>query len=419
MSGPSSHIPIVFVHGDSDTAAHWIAQFWRFRQAGWPASHLLAADFPHPGAPLDDGVVEENRSTTTELALQLRDLVARLTAETGFDKIALIGSSRGCNTIRNYLRNFGGAPHVETIILCGGVHHGVMVNPNGSLGSEFNGAGHFLSGLNMGLEVMEGVRTVTIRSDKYDLYNQPMGDWIGLPGIPVGGHPDGAALDGAENLVIPGADHREVAFSETAFAMMIRVLTGRTGVPTPIMPEPAPALNGKVTGWANERPTNLPLTGARLRIYATNPVDGERQGDTVHDTTIGADGYWGPFTAVAGQTYEFEITADGYPVHHIYRSAFARSFDYLNLRLYPSLAEENEIAVVNMMRPRGYFGTRRDVIELGGETAPGIADTEVPGIWQTHVPALAGTTVTGRFNGEVIVARVWPADHTVWIELTH
>lgn len=418
MTVRSDFIPILFVHGDSDTGAHWIAQYWRFRQAGWPETHLAVADFPHPGAPMDDAVAEENRSTTRDLALQTRDLVTELKAATGVDKIAMIGSSRGCNTIRNYLRNFDGAAQVETIILCGGVHHGAFVNAHNSLGSEFNGAGPFLKSLNAGWEVMEGVKTVTIRSDKYDLYNQPMGDWLGLVGMPVGGHPDGAALDGAENLVIPGADHREVAFSARAFSMMMQALTGRAGQSADIIPVTNPVLNGQVTGWANERPTNLPLVGAVLSIYATDPATGERVGDVCHQRTIAADGCWGPFVADTGQTYEFEIRADGYPVHHIYRSAFARDYPYLNLRLYPTRAEAPDVPVVNMMRPRGYFGTWRDVIELGGQTAPGIPETDVPGHWMTHVPVSSGVPVTGRFNGEVITARSWPADHTVWIEFT-
>ena len=47
--------------------------------------------------------------------------------------------------------------------------------------------------LNEGKEVMDGVKTFTIRSEKYDLYNQPTGEAIGMPGKPIGGKPEGPA----------------------------------------------------------------------------------------------------------------------------------------------------------------------------------------------------------------------------------
>ena len=36
--------PIVFVHGNGDTAALWLTTLWRFESNGWPRDRLLAID---------------------------------------------------------------------------------------------------------------------------------------------------------------------------------------------------------------------------------------------------------------------------------------------------------------------------------------------------------------------------------------
>ena len=38
-------VPIVFVHGDSDLAATWETQIWRFESNGYPRDRLFAISF--------------------------------------------------------------------------------------------------------------------------------------------------------------------------------------------------------------------------------------------------------------------------------------------------------------------------------------------------------------------------------------
>lgn len=414
--------PIVFVHGDSDTAALWQTQIWRFESNGYPRDKLIAIDLDNPGARGDNTIPEVNRSSTFDVATQVKRDVAGILGDDKEAKVDMVGNSRGCQTIRNYLRNFGGAAKVDTAVLTGCVHKGVFMNPGGALGSEYNGLGYFLTGLNEGREVEEGVNTHTIRSDKFDLYNQPMGDFIGFPGTPIGGRFDGPELEGATNHVIDGADHRETAYSPEAFAIMFEAITGEKPATTEITPEEAPVLNGEISGWENDRPTNRPLSGAMVRVYKTDPATGERVGEAVHEKTVGDDGQWGPFTADPNQTYEFEITADGLPVHHIYRSPFPRSSNYVNLRIYPKEGAATESkSHVSMMRPRGYYGIQ-DTLTFNGEQAPGLNDNEVPNSWKVHAvrDGTEAETVVGGFNGETIAARTWPSEgHTAWIELTN
>ena len=49
-TGPAmmDHPPIVFVHGNGDTAALWQTTIWRFESNGWPRDRLHAIDLPYP-----------------------------------------------------------------------------------------------------------------------------------------------------------------------------------------------------------------------------------------------------------------------------------------------------------------------------------------------------------------------------------
>ena len=133
--------PIVFVHGNGDTAALWLTTAWRFETNGWPRDRLHALDLPLPLARDDDGVAQPGRSSATELALRLQAEVARVSRLHGGAKVVMVGNSRGGLAIRNYIANFGGAALVSHAILGGSPNHGVWANAALRPGSEFNGAG--------------------------------------------------------------------------------------------------------------------------------------------------------------------------------------------------------------------------------------------------------------------------------------
>jgi hypothetical protein len=214
---------------------------------------------------------------------------------TGAAKLVLYGSSRGANAIRNYVDNGGGAAKVSHAILGGGVNHGVWVNPAFRPTSEFNGAGPLMKALNAphganGDEVHPGVKWLSIRSDNNDKWAQPDGVWLGAKGTPTNitfASPD---LKGATNLVLPMRDHREVAFHREAFAAAYRFITGREPATLDIVPEPRIVLDGLVSGPGPGAPTNVPLVGALVEVYAVDPASGTRHGVARHRKTVGADG---------------------------------------------------------------------------------------------------------------------------------
>lgn len=428
--------PIVFVHGNGDSASIWQSTVWRFESSGWPRERLHAIDLPYPLARDDDGKAQPGRTSTAEHMAYLKAEVDKVLQATGARQVVLIGNSRGGYAIRNYIYNGGGASRVSHAILGGTPNHGVWAIKGFREANEFSGTGPFLTGLNAaknasGDEVTGPVRWLTLRSDNNDKFAQPDGVWIGSKGTPTNVSFQGPALRGATNVVLPRVDHRETSFSPAAFDATYRFITGRAPQSPAIQPEAAVVLNGKITGLGL-RPTdpasgnysnNLPVPGAQLAVYATDAATGARVGNAVHGKTVGADGLWGPFTARSGTPYEFVISAPGYATTHIYRSPFPRSSSLIHLRAdRPAEADKSARSSITLTRPRGYFDAMRDKMSFDGKALPGVP------------PAGAGMSsskinlsqdgirpISAEFNGEKITGRTWPlADgHLVVLELTY
>jgi pimeloyl-ACP methyl ester carboxylesterase len=432
-SQPPAQPPVLFVHGNGDSAALWTTTVWRFESNGWPRDRLVAIDLPNPLARDEDNVPQAGRSSSTEQAQFLAAEVDKLLARTGEQQVVLVGNSRGGNAIRNYGQNHGGASKVSMAVLGGTPSHGVWALQDFRPNSEFNGVGLFLVGLNApkgpnGDEATPGVRWMTLRSGNNDKFAQPDGVWIGAKGKPTNVSFDGPALKGAKNVVLPNRDHREVSFHPEAFAQTYEFIAARAPSTLTIAAESRPVLDGKVSGIGPGGPDNLPLVGALLEVYAVDAGTGARQGTARHRKQIGADGRWGPFAADSATAYEFVISAPGYATTHVYRSPFARSSSIVNLRAERlAEADKGATAVVTLTRPRGYFGVPRDRVTLDGATPapgipPGVAGVSIS---KHKVVGGAGRPVAAEFASgpiqERIVGVAWPAaeNRVVLLELTN
>lgn len=406
----TSDPPVVFVHGNGDTAALWIAQIWRFESNGYSRDRLNAIDLKYPSARSVDAKPQEGRTSTAEAMQQLADFVTEVKRKTGAAKVALVGNSRGANTIRSYVKNGGGTDHVSHVVLGGGVNHGVIVSDTALVGSEFNGASEFMRQLNEGAdEVVGGVKFMTLRSEKDDKYAQPDGLFIGMAGKPTGISFDAPALKGAENVVLSGLDHREVSYAPAAFVHTFRFITGRMPDRVEILPEAAAVLNGNVTGSTGGTYDNIGVVGAKVTIHAVDPRTGKRLGE-MYSKTTGPGGAWGPFTTPTDSYLEFVVEVPDQPVTHIYRSPFPRGSDVVHLR--PArFAKGDEAAgsVVTISRPRGYFGHGRDIFLIDGAVPEGV-NKGVPGASTARVvlPEGAPRSVPVRFNLESFAVQSWP-----------
>jgi pimeloyl-ACP methyl ester carboxylesterase len=403
--------PILFVHGNGDHAALWMTTLWRMESNGISRDRMFAINFTDPLARTDDTVAQANRSSTEDQRRELGDAIKELKRRTGAARIALVGNSRGGNSIRSYIKN-GGAADVSHAVLCGVPNHGVYDWDDG-LGGEFNGRGPFLRGLNEGeSEVTPGTSFLTLRSDGMDKYAQPDGRFVGKPGTPTGITSDGPALKGAINLVLGSVDHRETAFHPRAFREIYKFIAGREPERIAITPEAEVRLSGLVTGTPGGVQTNRPVAGASVEIYRVSPDTGERIGGALHTSQTGVDGRWGPAQVDPSWYLEMVLTAAGSTTTHFYRSPFSRSSEVVHLRAARAVApDEAAGAVVIMSRPRGYFGLPRDVVLLDGKE-PEDVKSGVPtdSITTARLSAAeAGRPVVAMFNQERIVARAWPA----------
>jgi triacylglycerol lipase len=429
--------PIVFVHGNGDSAALWQTTIWRFESNGWPRERLFAFDQPMPLARDNDAVAQPGRSSTAESMAFLRAAVDRVLKSTGADKVILVGNSRGGNAIRSYVQNGGGDRVVSHAVLGGNPAHGIWSIPGFNEGSEFSALSPFLRQLNApkapnGHEVTPGVRWLTLRSDSNDKYAQPEGTWIGAPGKPTNVSVDGPALKGATNLVLQRVDHRETAFSPAAFDAMWRFLTGEAPRTLQPVPESVMALSGRVTGMGLDAlapasgnfANNLPIAGARVTVFAIERDTGARRGAAVWDRTVGSDGRWGPIVAEADTGYEFVVSAPGYATTHIYRAPFPRSSSVVNLRPERvAAADQDAKALVIFTRPRGYFDAQRDTMRFDGQsTLPGVPPRGA-GVSSSKLklPADAQRSVAAEFNGERLAGLSWPLaqGHVSVLELTY
>lgn len=407
-------VPIVFVHGNGDHAGLWDATIWRFESNGYPRDRLFAIDLPNPMATASTTMREPNRSTPEDQAAALAAEVTRVLLRTGASKVALVGSSRGGITMRYYVRFGGGSAHVSHLITAGTPNHGVFALDGFSAGSEFNGRSAFLRALNADREVEPNIAYLTLRSDSLDKYAQPFGAALGAPTMATGVDAHSPALAGAQNLVLPGTDHREVAFGPAAFKAQYTFLTGRDPVTTAIAAESSVVLDGVVSANAFGAPTNTPLRGALVTVHEVDATTGERVRTAVHTQRTRDDGRWGPFRASATSRYEFEVVApDSSVILHVYRAPFPRSSRVVNFRLPapPSDTIRADSVSVLLVRPRGYLGAGRDRVSFDDAPARGIPEgvpTTDRVAWRG--PADRPRTVRARFNDDVIAVRTQPGD---------
>ncbi len=421
--------PILFVHGNGDSAALWQTQIWRMESNGVPRDRLAANNFTDPLARTDDPVPQTNRSSTEDQRRELAEAIAALRQRTGAAKVALVASSRGGNAVRFYIKN-GGAD-VSHAVLCGTPNHGVYAWDEG-LGGEFNGRGPFLQKLNAGeTEATPGTAFLTLRSDGMDKFAQPDGRFAGKPGMPTNVTFEGPALTGATNLVLGALDHREVAFHPRAFREIFKFIAGREPEMIEIRPEAEVTLSGLVTGTPGGVQTNRPVAEAQVDIFRVG-ADGARAGEPIFSAKTAADGRWGPAKVDPAWPLEFVLTSApgsqatlSTPTTHIYRSPFARSSDVVHLRAARPLgpADKDAGAVVLFSRPRGYFGLPRDIVLFDGKEPTDVkAGVPTDSLATLRLPAAdVGRAVPGIFNAERVVARAWAAsDNRISIaELTY
>lgn len=260
--GDKKRVPIVFVHGQNGAGDQFERQKMHFTSNGYPASWVVAFDYntaiggrpagqPRPAQPKGPYTLG-----TTE---DLDKFIDAVRARTGFDKINLVGHSRGTSESAAYLSAPERAAKIAHYATIGG---GPATNPNGVPSLAISGLG--------------------------DL------------------RPGPAAENGGVMAWMPAfQDHVMVCTSDESFWSLYTFLNdGEKPTTLKMTPEEKPQVGGYVKSYIN----NLPLQGATVHVWEVDADSGQRSGKKPLTTLeVAADGQWGPFTAKNGQHYEFVV----------------------------------------------------------------------------------------------------------------
>jgi pimeloyl-ACP methyl ester carboxylesterase len=278
--------PIIFVHGMAGSAQQFESQAMRFASNGWPINYLFAfewtAAFPSP-------------ETTAERTARLDAFIDSVLAQTGADKVYLMGHSAGTSVSFGYLADPAHAAKVAK-----------YVNIDGMTATALPG----------------GVPTLAI--------------WAEIAGTGAANPP--REIVGATNVLLPGQFHVQSATSAEAFAAMYEFFTGEAPATTDTVPEPPGQV--ELAGRAVFFPANQGVGDATLEIWEVDAATGARKYDEpeVTWTLSGAgyyDGTWGPFNANGMKHYEFVLLREGFRPHHFYFEPFMRSDYFVRLQTSP------------------------------------------------------------------------------------
>lgn len=366
----SSVPPVVFVHGEGDSAAYWQDMVWRFESNGWPRDHLFALQLPHAKAVAGNINAAPLGSVVTDQLALLTAEVDRILATTHTKQVVLVGHESGAWLIRDFVLRGG-----EQV-----VSHAVLSWPD------------------------------AVQSDPKRKLT--LADF------------DSAAVKGVKTLVFARANQPDGAFSPTDFAASYRFITGADAASPAIWPQLDLLLGGMVTGMgvrSGDRAiagshfyNNLPTPNAQLEVFAVQRDTGLRLGPAIFAQSVGADGRWGPFRAQQGVAYEFVTRAPGYAVTHTYRSPFPRGSQGLDLKT-SRIADEDlpAFSIIELDRPRGRLDPTVHHIVFDGQPVPPEKIT---------LNRLQSRPIVAEIHTDLIervVGRTWPAkeSHVVRLEL--
>jgi pimeloyl-ACP methyl ester carboxylesterase len=246
----------------------------RFASNGYPPGYVRVHEY--------DSLFSIN--TQAQVLARLDTLVAELLAETGADKIDLLGHSLGTALMQAYLSSPARAANVA----------------------------HYVN--------IDGAQAAA-----------PPG---GVPTLAIWGAGNPARqIVGAKNVYFPNQTHVQVATSAESFAAQYEFFNDRPPATTDILPEP----NVQLAGRAVIFPQNIGVDDATLQIFEVDGDTGARLSDDPSATYAlsSPGGAFGPFDAIGGHHYEFVILRDGARPHHFYTQPVVRSDGLIRLLTVP------------------------------------------------------------------------------------
>lgn len=300
--------PVIFVHGLGGSGGQFESQALRFTSNGYPAEYIkvfeydtitwglvMETDLALSGLSsvlginltklLDEKIInkileEPREEVMAKVFGRLDRLIDETLAESGADKVDLVGHSMGTFLLMEYVKSSPErASKVAHLILLDGI---------------------------WGVDAPEGIPTLAI-----------FGNLKSLPALEF---PEGREVHGATNVYFNNMTHVQLCTAAPTFAEMYKFINGVKPDTTDILHQSgeyvkvkgkfvAFATNAKVSGWLRVYP--IDENGKRLRWF---PVKIIRLWDGSFEMTL-----------KKGQRYEFVLIKDfNYMVYHYYRAPFVR-----------------------------------------------------------------------------------------------
>ncbi|MDP8257329.1 MAG: alpha/beta fold hydrolase [Candidatus Alcyoniella australis] len=183
-------------------------------------------------------------------------------------------------------------------------------------------------------------------------------------------------IEGAQNVVLPGLDHLQLATSAQTFDEIYRFFNDREPRTTQIEPHSPIRLAGRVLTLGE----NLPKAGIELRVYQVDPANAMRYSEQpLAVFQVDDNGYWGELIAEPEAYYEFVyIDPDPeLPPVHYYREPFVRSSDKVHFRSFPGpesflgyvfrlIPFDDELALVAYLNLNRSLVAGRDTLLVNG-----------------------------------------------------
>jgi len=354
--GDKTRTPIIFVHGQNGAGDQFERQSMHFTSNGYPASWIVPFDYntavrsgrrrgePRPTGPY--------KNTTTDALDALIDAVRK---RTGFDKVNLVGHSRGTGESAAYLSDPTRAAKIAHYATIGGAD---ATNPNGVPSIGISGMGDI--------------------------------------------RPGPAASNGGKVGWMPAyQDHVMVCTSDESFWEVFTFFNGGEKPKTLKMtPEERPQIAGYVKSYI----LNIPLEGATVDVWAVKPETGARTSKKPLVTLpVDAEGNWGPYSAKNGQPYEFVVNGTAATfAPRFYRTPFTHS-DRL---VYFRIAANHEDYQANPFDGAPHLLTEANPVFVvrhqNGSMVPGVMTLKINGM-NLLVPPLIVTTKDARQSPTVAI----------------
>jgi pimeloyl-ACP methyl ester carboxylesterase len=270
--------PVVAVHGYLGSGDTWSSHFKAFSARGYADDRLYAFDYNSLGS--DDLTLA-----------QLDAFIDQVLASTGAEQVDLMGHSKGGGLGYAYLEDPARAAKVAHYAHIGSFRTDSAAGPGND------------------------VPTLNLWSPD-DLVISDKGD-----------------IPGAVNVVIPGADHYQIATHPDGFTALWKHFNETDQVPAAATPEGTLRIGGKALTFGE----NTPLSGGTVEVWA---LDAQAQRLTSAPSltlTTNTDGSWGPADLPDAPYLEFRVRGASSTARaiHYFRTAGSETDRWIYLRTIP------------------------------------------------------------------------------------